>query len=363
MVIEEGFIQFLVFTLFFLGISGFSFILYGVLLKFSRTLGIRQEKDVVRWASTAKPALGGIIFYIIFLISAACHAMFFEGAEQVSGLETLGSLTAISLAFMMGLADDAYNTRPFLKFGVQLLCGVILIVTGTGISLFDSESLNAIITLIWVVGIMNSINMLDNMDGITTLTSMFIILIALVFMSLHQAFDSLDFITCIGMLATLFSFLFFNWNPSKMYMGDSGSQFLGVLLAMIGIRYFWNSTFMDGSASQWQQIFTLLIAFLLPIIDTTVVSINRISRGQSPFIGGKDHTTHNLSYLGLSDSQVALTFAGISTTNLLICYIIFRFVDVWNSSIGMICTIYALAIFVAFFVLCKKQRHLYTDQT
>ena len=136
---EEALIQFLIFAVFFLGICGFSFILYGVLLKFSTTLGIRQEKDVIRWASTAKPALGGIIFYIVFLVAAACHTMFSEGTEHVSGLQTLGSLTAISLAFIMGLADDAYNTRPFLKFGVQLLCGIILIFTGTGITLFESE--------------------------------------------------------------------------------------------------------------------------------------------------------------------------------------------------------------------------------
>ena len=113
---EAGFIQFLVYAVFFLGITGFSFILYGVLLKFSRNLGIRQEKDVVRWASTAKPALGGIIFYIVFLIAGACYTMFFDGSDRVSDLQSIGSLAAISLAFMMGLADDAYNTRPFLKF-------------------------------------------------------------------------------------------------------------------------------------------------------------------------------------------------------------------------------------------------------
>lgn len=359
---EAGLFQFLAYAVFFLGITGFSFILYGVLLKFSRNLGIRQEKDVVRWSSSSKPALGGIIFYIVFLIAGACYAMFFDGGGRVSGLQSAGSLVVVSLAFIMGLADDAYNTRPFLKFGVQVLCGVILILTGTGISLFDSQLLNITLTLIWVVGIMNSINMLDNMDGITTLTSMFILLDALVFMSLHGAFDSPDFIVCIGLIATLFAFLFYNWNPSKMYMGDSGSQFLGILLALIGIRYFWNSTFLDGSVSQWQQIFTLLIAFLLPIVDTTIVSINRIGRGQSPFVGGKDHTTHNLSYLGMSDSQVALTFAGISFANLLLCYILFRFVDVWNSYIAITCAVYALTIFAAFFILCRKQKHLYTDQ-
>ncbi|NNC83658.1 MAG: undecaprenyl/decaprenyl-phosphate alpha-N-acetylglucosaminyl 1-phosphate transferase, partial [Flavobacteriales bacterium] len=316
---------------------------------------------VVRWASTSKPALGGIVFYLIFLISVLVQSILFDEGDMQQELMSFGALAAASLAFIMGLADDAYNTRPFLKFVVQLICGWILIATGTYIELFETTYLNYLITLIWVVGIMNSINMLDNMDGITTVTSMFIFLIAMVYMAIHGRFASADFIVMLGLNATLFAFLFFNWNPSKMYMGDTGSQFLGILLAIVGIRYFWNSTMLDGDHSQWQQAFTLLIGFLLPIVDTTIVSINRILRGQSPFIGGKDHTTHNLSYLGLSDSQVALTFSGISVLNLIICYIIFRFMDTWNLNTGLILSIYPLSIFVAFYVLCRRQRHIYTN--
>ncbi len=356
-------IEFLVFVTFFIGIFGFSMILYSVILKFAKTLGIREKNTVVRWASTSKPALGGIIFYIVFLFSIVCHSIIFDDSEVLKNLQSLGALAAASLAFLMGLADDAYNTRPFLKLFVQLLCGWILISTGTSIDLFDNEYLNVILTLIWVVGIMNSINMLDNMDGITSVTSMFIFLNAMVYLALHNQTGTTDFMLMLGLIATLFAFLFFNWNPSKMYMGDTGSQFLGILLAIIGIRYFWNSTMSDGGTSQWQQIITFLIAFLLPIVDTTIVSINRVSRGQSPFVGGKDHTTHNLSYLGLSDSQVALTFTGISVLNLILCYIIFKFMEEWNLSTGLLLSIYPLFIFVAFYVLCRRQRHIYTNQS
>lgn len=356
-------IEFLIFLVFFIGIFGFSLMLFSVILRFSHTLGIREKDTVVRWASTSKPALGGIIFYIVFLLSIVCHSMVFDDSEVLKSLQSLGALAAASLAFLMGLADDAYNTRPFLKFFVQLLCGWILISTGTCIDLFDQEFLNVTLTLLWVVGIMNSINMLDNMDGITSVTSMFIFLNAMVFLALHGRIENTDFMIMLGLNGTLFAFLFFNWNPSKMYMGDTGSQFLGILLAIIGIRYFWNSTLLDGQSSPWQQIFTFLIAFLLPIVDTTIVSYNRISRGQSPFVGGKDHTTHNLSYLGLSDSQVALTFTGISVLNLILCYIIFRFISEWNLSTGLILSIYPLFIFVAFFILCRRQRHFYTDQS
>ncbi|NND94090.1 MAG: undecaprenyl/decaprenyl-phosphate alpha-N-acetylglucosaminyl 1-phosphate transferase [Flavobacteriales bacterium] len=358
---ERALLQFLAFLTFFISTFGFSILLYSIILRFAHTLGIREKDTVVRWASTSKPALGGIVFYIVFLVSFVCQSILIDEGEFLTNIRSFGALGAASLAFVMGLADDAYNTRPLLKFLVQLSCGWILIATGTYIHLFEQDYLNYLLTIFWVVGIMNSINMLDNMDGITTVTSMFILLIAMVFMALHGLFESADFIVMLGVSATLFAFLFFNWNPSKMYMGDTGSQFLGIVLAIAGIRYFWNSTLIDGSVSQWQQIVALLIGFSLPIIDTTIVSINRISRKQSPFVGGKDHTTHNLSYLGLSDSQVALIYTGLSALNLACCYIIFRFVNEWNLMTGLLLSIYPLSIFVAFFILCRRQRHFYTE--
>ena len=127
----------------------------------------------------------------------------------------------------MGLADDAYNTRPFLKFFVQVLCGVILIFSSvnkpsdhsTIIQIFENNTLNYILTIVWVVGIMNSINMLDNMDGITSLTSIFIILIILFYLSINSDFENFDFIALLGFSCT-HAFLFYNWHPSKMFMGD-----------------------------------------------------------------------------------------------------------------------------------------------
>ena len=80
--------------------------------------------------------------------------------------------------------------------------------------------------------------MLDNMDGITTVTSIFILLTSLVFMGFQNSFESFDFLVIMGVLAALFSFLFYNWSPAKMYMGDSGSQFIGLFLAIIGINIF-----------------------------------------------------------------------------------------------------------------------------
>jgi UDP-GlcNAc:undecaprenyl-phosphate/decaprenyl-phosphate GlcNAc-1-phosphate transferase len=346
---------------FFLGIWGFSMLLYSILLKFSRNLGIRDKGDIIRWATTSKPALGGIAFYIVFLISFIFESIIFESPDLFANIGALGLLGAGSLAFLMGLADDAYNTRPILKFLVQVVCAGLLIGTGTSIDLFENELWNQVLTVLWVIGIMNSINMLDNMDGISTLTSLFIFMIAALYIALHNNLKSPDFIILLGLIATLFAFLFFNWSPSRMYMGDTGSQFLGIILAYIGIKYFWNSTLIDGTSSLSQQIWIFLIGFLLPITDTTIVTLNRILRGRSPFIGGRDHTTHNLVYFGLSDSQVALSFTAISIINLFLCFFLYRFIEEWTTLLNVFCGLYCFAIFASLLYLCIKQRDLYAD--
>src|SRR6218665_1317886 len=164
-----------------------SFLINGLFLKFATTLGIRNANEtVVRWSPQAKPSLGGISFYIIFLISIASYPIFFEQSKVLFSKPLLGILAACTLAFLMGLSDDAYNTKPLLKFVIQVCCGLILISTGTHISIFANPFFNYALTVFWVVGLMNSINMLDNMDGITTLVSISIIMGALFILYLNH---------------------------------------------------------------------------------------------------------------------------------------------------------------------------------
>jgi UDP-GlcNAc:undecaprenyl-phosphate GlcNAc-1-phosphate transferase len=349
--------MFIVFSIFFICIVSFSLFINAILLKFATTLGIRdRELPVIRWSSVSKPALGGISFYIAYLLSIACFSMFFE-TKILQDTTVLGGLAATTLAFLMGLADDAYDTKPFLKFSVQVVCGVILIFSGNYIELFGNDYVNYIITILWVVGIMNSINMLDNMDGITTVVTSGILISCLISMVVNGGFNQFDFMSCIGLLASLLGFLFFNWHPSKMYMGDTGSQFLGMFLAYVGVKYIWNGSLFSGETDFWQQISLVLIVFVLPIADTATVSINRIARGQSPFRGGKDHTTHHLSYLGLTDSQVAFVFLGISALASLMAFAIFKFIDVWLWYHTLIYLMVFFSIFFTLFFITQKNKN------
>jgi len=340
--------------LFFIGALIFSFFINNILLRFIKTLGIRDDKEtIIRWSEQAKPAIGGLTFYIIFLLSITLHPFIFSYQSEIINFKATGIIGAVSLGFLMGLADDAYNTKPLLKLITQIICGGLLIYSGTYIQLFDSTILNYALTIFWVVGLMNSINMLDNMDGITSAVSLIITLTILSVMITINELTEISFTIVIGLIATLFGFLYFNWNPAKMYMGDTGSQFLGILLAALSINYLWNPVANEEFSTSRQFIIPIL-TFTIPIIDTITVSIKRISKGKSPFVGGKDHTTHHLSYLGISERNVAIIMILISIISSIIVFCILNYIHHWTHFYTFIFSIYFLTVFVILFRIALK---------
>ncbi|NNC95606.1 MAG: undecaprenyl/decaprenyl-phosphate alpha-N-acetylglucosaminyl 1-phosphate transferase [Chitinophagales bacterium] len=263
-----------------------------------------------RWADR-KPTIGGLSFFILFLIAAALIGFLPYSEGFAYNKQVLGIIVACCLGFIIGLADDAYNTNPLHKFIGQLFCAYILIASGLYIELTGHVAVDFIFTSFWVIGLMNSINMLDNMDGITGTISASIITGALVLLFISGDLHNVFILLLIGVLGSLIGFLFFNWNPSKIYMGDTGSQFLGIFLAAISILFFWNGN-TAGEGIRLNKFVYPILLFIIPLIDTTTVVIRRLIRGQSPFVGGKDHITHHLAYLGLSDRMVSIVLLLIS---------------------------------------------------
>jgi UDP-GlcNAc:undecaprenyl-phosphate/decaprenyl-phosphate GlcNAc-1-phosphate transferase len=301
----------LLLTAFYFACFIFSLLINYILLKFVQTLGIRgKEAYQVRWNPNTKPAVGGISFYVIFLFSFIATILLATKAPNFD-LHVVGILIAATLAFVMGLADDAFNTNPLLKFLTQIVCAFVVIISGYTISIFESQFLNYIITILWIVGMMNSINMLDNMDGITTLASIVICLfIVTTNLSAYSAIGNITVLN-LGVLGALSGFLMYNFHPSKMFMGDTGSQFLGLFLATSGIDTCWNIT-IPLNDDVAVNIVIVALVFLIPLTDTTTVVINRLRAGSSPFVGGKDHTTHHLFFKGLTEKRIAILYFAIS---------------------------------------------------
>lgn len=340
-------------ALIFLSSLVFSFIINRLFLKFSNNMGIRNiDESVIRWSAKRKPSMGGISFYIVFLLILVQFPILFPDYEVSLNVQLIGFLTASSIAFLMGLTDDAYNTNPLLKISIQSLCAIILILTGTTIHLFDSELFNSIITFLWIIGLMNSINMLDNMDGIAGIASIFALTSTIIVLIYSNNVNHVYFALMLGISAAIVAFLFFNWHPSKMFMGDTGSQFLGLSLSAFSILFLWNFNAESESKSISQQIILPILALLVPLSDTTTVVINRISKGKSPFVGGKDHTTHHLSYLGYNDQSVAFIVAGLGLISTVVCLVAVSITH-WDHLFTILFSIYAISVFLSLFLITR----------
>lgn len=336
-----------IYSIFFIIAFIFSFLVGYVLLKFLKNVGTRTKngnENLVRWASQAKPAIGGFIFFILFLLSVCSHFILpFE--QSISNKELFALVGTSSLGFLVGLIDDSFIMSPLFKLIGQLACAAIIIFSGIYINISGVFIIDALFTTFWVVGIMNSINMLDNMDGITASISWFIIINALIINCLQSNPSEFYNTIYIGVLAALTGFLCLNWYPAKMYMGDTGSQFLGVFLAFIAIQEMW--TLPQNTPTQSIYPFLLpAIAFLIPIIDTTTVSIYRIYRKQSPLVGGRDHTTHHLVYCGFKDQQVAIIFVLLAALSVPITFWLISTQNKWHTTTIAYCAIYCILIFI-----------------
>nr|WP_294858067.1 MraY family glycosyltransferase [uncultured Fluviicola sp.] len=329
-----------------------SYVSNGILLRFSQSLGIRNKNDVtVRWSNESKPSLGGIGFFVAFFFGTVAYSVIFNNENIFQNRQFVGLLTAGTISFIMGLADDAYNTKPFMKLFVQILCGIIFVYTNNIIELSDIGWLNSLITVVWVVGIMNSLNMLDNMDGITGTTVLFILISCLA--SNIILFDwnmNIWTLTMFIQIGATIGFLGYNIHPSRLFMGDAGSQFIGLFVSFFSIHELWNV----GNNTQLNPLTgaaITLIAFTPAIADTLTVVINRLRKGKSPMVGGKDHTTHHLVYSGLNDRQVWIVFLGIGLMATLITVLAVVFAKMGNPWMAFFLTSYFFAVF---FVLYRN---------
>lgn len=341
---------------FFAGAFLLSVVINAIMMRFVRNLGMRHQQDItVRWSNQSKPAVGGISFYISYLMGFMFYAIIFGQQDVFHNSELLGLFITITLAFLLGLSDDAYDTKPLIKLGIQILCGFILIWTDNAVQLFDTAWINYLITVVWVIGIMNSINMLDNMDGITTISSIFIILTIIGISIPFEMVNNVEIFLLITVLGALCGFLMFNWNPSKMFMGDTGSQFLGMFLAFFSIKFLWNAGIATGNYSEFSNFTLVLIAFSVPLMDTTFVTVRRLAKGQRPWVGGKDHSTHMLSYKGLTDRQVALVFVGLGLIGLMLSLNIAKYIPK-DSLLLVTMWFYVGVLLLIFFTFAKSAK-------
>ena len=238
------------------------------------------------------PLLGGAAIYMGVILG-----LLFLGqlayVEQAAGI-----LVGATLMSMFGVWDDKWGMRPLVKLVGQIVAASLLYFSGVHVAFLPSEYLNFAATVLWVVTITNALNLMDNMDGlaggIAAVASVFFFLIAtLTGQTLIAPLSAVLVGACIG-------FLYYNFRPGAIFMGDTGSLFLGFMLAAVGIKV---------DFPQNVDIVTWMVPVLVlgvPLFDTMLVTLSRIRRRIPISRGGKDHLSHRLVHLGLTRREAVL---------------------------------------------------------
>lgn len=265
-----------------------------------RSMAIRRKlvnhPDGERWSSRSVPLLGGTAIFFAFAVPSLSLS---GGGVQFH------FLAGGFCMFLLGLLDDILSLPTTLRLAVEMLTAYATVRMGMGTQLTPLPWLDCVISMVWIVGITNSLNLLDNMDGaaagIAMVASAGFLTLSIWQNALESTFASAAIIgACLG-------FLRFNFRPASIYMGDSGSLFLGYLLAVLAIA----STRHSGTI-RTESFIPALLVMGLACFDTTLVSLLRLRNGRMPWHGGRDHVSHRLAaLLGGSESLAVLTLYGI----------------------------------------------------
>lgn len=229
------------------------------------------------------------------------------------GVGLSGIIVGGSLMFLLGLIDDIFCLNAKFKLFLQISIATIVILLGIRIDEIYNPINNTIIplhfwaypiSLLWIVGITNAINFIDGIDGlagsVVTIGSVAIAIISIVIAPSSPISALVAFILSGAMLA----FLTFNYNPAKIFMGDSGALFAGFMLSTLSI------TGIMGNGNALMYLPFLILA--VPILDVTYASLRRISKGKSPFIADSEHLHHKLLHHGFSQDLAVLTLSSVS---------------------------------------------------
>ncbi len=265
-----------------------------------------------RWHSQATPTMGGIAVFSAFTLSLSASLLALQlGVAHLSSqpigqfnLQSWGFLAGSLVIFGLGVLDDIKHISPQAKLIGQISAAAIVILFGSTTNFFTpilsnsllADFLNLLLTFLWLVGITNAINLLDNMDGLAG--GIVLITTGLLAFLFWRAGNAGLVLVCLALMGANLGFLWFNFPPARLFMGDSGSMFLGFTLAALAI----------ARQPQASNVFAILavpsLLFLLPILDTLLVTITRLLRGASPVQGGRDHTSHRLIAFGFKERQV-----------------------------------------------------------
>jgi UDP-GlcNAc:undecaprenyl-phosphate GlcNAc-1-phosphate transferase len=348
-----------------LGVAAFA--LTGLLTWPVRALAIRLgAMDAPNMARKTQaepvPYLGGVA--IALGISLITLGAVFVGADNFAG-ENNDQLKDLALTVLlpalvlgaMGLFDDLRSLSPWPRLITQTLVGTIvafvIVENGTigtpfgnggaleqGLNTNNGSWINTAVTIVWIVGICNSINFFDNLDGAAS-GAVAIAALGVFIIAFDRGQELVSALSIVTAGATI-GFLMWNKSPAKIYMGDAGALFLGIIISVATIRL------NPGITPTWQSLAIPVMLLAVPLLDTCVAVFSRLARRLSPLTGGKDHLSHRLVRGGLTRPMTAISLWSASGVCALFAMGVYLYADSLGSIlIGIFAAVWLLA-FVLF---------------
>ena len=292
------------------------------------------------------PYLGGVAIALSIISITYAAVLYSDNAQTTISLVTYAIAPAIVLG-AMGLLDDLRNLAPLPRLIVQTVVGVLatlfLISQDVIGSPLSNSALNFLVCVIWIVAICNSINFFDNLDG-GAAGSVAVSTLGIALIAADQGQELVTALSVVTCGATV-GFLLWNKSPAKIYMGDAGALFLGVLVAVLTIR-------LDpGISPQFNSIALLPMLLAAPILDTCIGVLSRINRGISPWEGSRDHLSHRLLRIGFSERKTAYSLWGLEASFVAIALVVYFHSDTLGTPGVVLAGLYWLGAFVWFWKL------------
>jgi UDP-GlcNAc:undecaprenyl-phosphate GlcNAc-1-phosphate transferase len=268
-----------------------------------------------RWHSKPTALMGGIAIYVgmaiplLFIADFSSISAYFFNGQAAPGRPSVAAVVWICATFLfaVGTTDDFLNIKPQSKLLAQILVAAFVAFLGFRLHWFTSLTLDTMVTIFWIVGISNALNLIDNMDGLCTGVALIALISLSVLFGLPPSNGTWTALILAGSLA---AFLIFNFKPASIFMGDSGSLLIGAALAILTLNY--------SEASDLNTISRVavpVLVLLVPIFDTTLVTVIRILSGRKASTGGKDHASHRLVMMGFNERNAMLVLCGIGAVS------------------------------------------------
>lgn len=302
--------QLLTMILYFACAVGLSYVITPLVIKFAHKVGaVDVPMDNRRVHTKPMPRLGGLAIFVSFIIV-------FLATTNLEINKVIGLVIGSTMIIACGIKDDINPVSAKFKLAIQVLASLVLFYSGYRIGfltnflgdmishfgaseyIYISTMISLPITVFWVVGITNTINLIDGLDGLAAGVSM-IAAAALTYVAFANGSTEVALLTAI-ITGSILGFLPYNFNPARIFMGDTGSLFLGFILAAISIE----------GALKSATVVTLFIPVIIlgiPIFDTTFAIVRRVASGKSISEGDKGHLHHRLLSIGMCHKDAVLS--------------------------------------------------------